>query len=99
MKADQHYSKAIDILVNSELDWKSIVVALAKKAPDLFVKLAEEVAPPHGPEMFGVKPDLKLYTQVGEELKFNGKVPAIKMLRNALGCGLKEAKDYVEQAY
>lgn len=99
MKQHEHYSKAIDILVDEDLDWKAIVVGLAKKAPDLFVKLAEELSPRMGPRMFNVEPDLQLYTQVGEELKLRGKVPAIKMLRNATGCGLKEAKDYVEQAY
>ncbi len=75
-----YYEQAIDILTQ-EQDWKSICIAVAKKDPQLFC------------EAYGKQPWQVTAKAINET---EGKVPAIKYVRNQTGMGLKEAKEAVE---
>jgi hypothetical protein len=44
----------------------------------------------------GVNPDQGVHAEIMELLKAGKKIQAIKVYREQTGCGLKEAKDYVE---
>ena len=75
-----YYQKAIDI-ITGEHDWRMICVALAKSNPKALCDAA-------GSEPWQVA--------VRRILESEGKVPAIKYVRNETGMGLYEAKKAVE---
>jgi len=74
------YKQAIDIL-QTEQDWKGICIEIAKNNPSLFCKFADKK---------------NINAMFIYEAKINGKVAAIKLIRNEIGLGLKEAKDLIE---
>lgn len=78
------YIQAIDLLTGPvELNYKQIVIELAKRHPTIFVKLAA------GP---GFKAEKWMYA-VYDCMMGNRKDEAVKTLRAATGMGLTEAKD------
>lgn len=83
MNTETCYQKAIDLLLSNTIDYKKIVVELAKFYPETFVKLATSSfnEPWHS--------KVKNYILAGE------KVSAVKLTREKLNLGLKEALDVV----
>lgn len=81
------YAKAIDLLVDGGVDYKSIAVNLAKLNPELFVQLAE-----------GKGIIESWCSKVVSYIKEAKYVDAIKLIRTETGFGLKEAKDVADVA-
>lgn len=84
------YAKAIEVLMNSDVDYREVVIKLAQTRPALFLaivspKPADRHAPPEGwvVETVNYLPD--------------NKIMAIKTVRGNTGMGLKDAKDVVDQ--
>lgn len=97
------YKAAIELLLNGNVDYRDIVIKLAKQQPSLFIALA---APPEAPksepyEWIAGKAILKSeltsrHSDIINLLRGNQKVSAIKALRELYGVGLKEAKDVID---
>jgi hypothetical protein len=85
MNAQHIYQEAIDCLMAPTIDYRTIVIALAKRYPNVLIELAN-----------GTKEDWHVF--VLEQLKKGEKVNAIKETRFRTGLGLKEAKDIVDYA-
>lgn len=84
------YAKAIDLLVDGGVDYKSIAVNLAKLNPELFVQLAQGK---------GIIESWcsKVIDFIKEAKYVDAKyVDAIKLIRTETGFGLKEAKDVAD---
>lgn len=79
------YAKAIDLLVDGGIDYKSIAVNLAKLNPELFVQLAE-----------GKGIIESWCSKVIDFIKEAKYVDAIKLIRTETDFGLKEAKDVAD---
>lgn len=87
----QYYQMAIDILMTQDVNYKKIVIELAKKHPDIFI------------ECMGQK---QILTQLEFEIlnilkrdhttTSSPKIEAIKHHRTVASSSLKEAKDAVE---
>lgn len=84
MQAVNSYIEAIELLINSDVDYKKVCVALAKQYPDIFVNLAKPV------------PVASWAMAVVEHLENSRYVNAIKQVRETNGNSLKEAKDIVD---
>lgn len=84
MQAVNSYIEAIELLVNSDVDYKKVCVSLAKQYPDIFVNLAKPA------------PVMPWAMTVVEHLENNRYVNAIKQVRESNSLGLKEAKDIVD---
>ena len=79
----QDYKNVIDILLRPDLDWKAIVVAIAKEYPGIVVE--------------AVQPSYNWHKEVIINL-INVpplRVEAVKLVRQYAGFGLKEALDVV----
>jgi ribosomal protein L7/L12 len=77
--------KAVIDIVSSDLDWKQIVVDIAKEHPQSVVDAAAKQRPG-----FGWRSHCK-------KLVLNGRnIEAVHYCRNATGMGLKEAQGAVE---
>lgn len=79
----QDYKNVIDILLRPDLDWKAIVVAIAKEYPGIVVE--------------AVQPSYNWHKEVIINL-INvppRKVETVKLVRQYAGFGLKEALDVV----
>lgn len=81
-----YYAEAIDLYANGLMRNEALALALLKKHPKILIDLHKGLAGPTKEE------------QVFEALEqFPGqKIPAIKYVREHLGIGLREAKDFVE---
>lgn len=80
-----HFQKAIAVLMNENIDYKKVCIALAQSNPKLFVKLVDD------PNVF--KPVEDWHREVKRNMIGERKIEAIKLIRNMTGFGLKEAKD------
>lgn len=80
------YKKVIDILteVPCVVDYKAIAIGLAKQHPELFLKLHNNATPVS-------ETTRNIYRNIESDMY----IEAIKKLREATGCGLKEAKDVI----
>jgi len=97
---DEHYADAIDLLTGPPLDYKFIVIQLAKSDPGTFVALARMAAGTKDlkvvDEVVGLPPKRAMDDGVIRLLCRNAKVNAIKFVRDCTGLRLKESKDYVD---
>jgi ribosomal protein L7/L12 len=82
------FSKVLDE-VSSGIDWKNIVLQVAEKHPEMVAKLITKSDTPDW--VIRVRDVVADPTRVG-----SNKIPAIKLLRELQGMGLKEAKNWVE---
>lgn len=82
------YSQAIEILMNPSVDFRAIVIALAKAHPEILVNI---VGPRFNPPQWqrDVVRCAQDYNRVG----------AVKIYRNNTGSSLKEALDVVNQLH
>ena len=77
-------SKIIDVLLNPSNDWRNIVIAIAKKHPEIVIEAGESITESDLPE-------LDAFILRGE------KIQAIKYLRSKRNIGLKEAKEFCDE--
>lgn len=84
---NEHYAKAIDILMGSPVDFKAICIELAKQQPELFCTLAHGAAPSN---------DNAWHLEAIAHMRAGNLVTAIKLCRQQTGFGLKEAKDIID---
>lgn len=89
----QDYKDAIDILTSKNLNYEKIVIELVKQNPKLFLKI---ITPNR--ELFQVLAKDEWMTYVRALLDEGKKVEGIKLIRDKLGYGLKEAKDVADFA-
>lgn len=78
------YKRVIEIISEDDLDYKAIVIAIAKDDPATFLKYADKRQPPKHVQM------------IYESIVSQNKVQAIKDLRATHNLGLKDAKDIVD---
>lgn len=81
----QYYKKAINILMDGDVDFKKLGVTLAQMNPKLFVQLVDN------PNVF--RPIEQWHRDVKHLMCDSKKIEAIKLMREKTGFGLKEAKD------
>ena len=84
---NQHYAKAIDILMGNSVDYKNIAIELAKQNPELFCQLVAKASP---------SKDHAWHRDAISHLRACHLVSAIKLCREKTGFGLKEAKDVMD---
>lgn len=84
---NQHYAKAIDILMGPAVDFKAMCIELAKQNPELFCSLAAGAAPSR---------DNKWHKEAIQFVRGQQMVSAVKLCREKTGFGLKEAKDIID---
>lgn len=77
-------SDIIDIILDQNIDWRTMGVKLAKINPELLIELVKTIPPTRFPDL----PQI---------LKNHGKIQAIKYIRHESGMGLKEAKEFVDE--
>lgn len=87
---NQHYAKAIDILMGPAVDFKAMCIELAKQNPELFCSLVSTVS-----QAMPVK-DNKWYKEAVQFVRGQQMVSAVKLCREKTGFGLKEAKDIID---
>lgn len=96
------YKQAIETLMSRdvEIDYRSIVVKLARRSPTLFNKLYAEIAAPVlvGDPKPGMSDDEeRRVINILDSLRYNNaKVDAIKLIRDTYGFGVKESKDIAD---
>ena len=76
-------NRVIDILTNDNVDYKSIVIGLARKNPELLIELDNNHC-----ERFPELRSLCLQNSI---------IPAIKHVKALSDMGLKEAKEFVDE--
>jgi len=81
------YKQVIAILMEGSLNYKDMVVELAKHNPDTFLAIHALVGDS------AMEPWVK---DAARQIKGNNKIEAIKIVRTNTGLGLKEAKDVVD---
>ena len=79
-----YYAEAIEALTDPDIDFRRIVIDVAKHHPKIFL------------EATGRKFDHGWRREVDTLLRAEKKINAIKLWRSETGLGLKEAKDAVE---
>jgi hypothetical protein len=84
-ESDRFYKKAIDILMSDNLNYKELIVRLAKDNPELFIDLVQINRAP-------VDHDIR--SILGNLLSGN-RIEAIKLTRTKFSLELKEAKDVI----
>lgn len=84
------YHEVIDTLIKGNIDYKQIVIDLAKENPELFLKLTKT----HRLMSLDFSQNLKMTVQFARS---GATVDAIKCLRIETGLGLKESKDIIER--
>lgn len=96
----QDYCQAIDTLMSRdvEIDYRTIVVKLAKKNPALFNSLYAELVADNKRVAQPVDPDAVTLRTIYHHMENGHKVDAIKAMRVISGMGLKEAKDTIDNA-
>ena len=87
METYKYYQRAIDIVLD-DLDWREICVTLAKENPKALCDAVDKL--PEEGRGAGFKREI--WRIVNDE----GKIQAIKFVRDKKKLGLKEAKDMVE---
>jgi len=87
-----YYARAIELLA-TEQDWKAIAIDYAKRYPAHFTRVAEDS---HFNRQSQIVDMASLVHRVRGLLDADRKIEAIKLCRNELRIGLKEAKEYVE---
>lgn len=81
------YSKVIDLLLSGELDYKKIAIELAKREPEIFLKISGVLV-----EQILSGDTVRL---IASFIKSDQLISAIKELRNAKSLDLKTAKDII----
>lgn len=81
------YSRAIDLLLSDQVDYKQVVVELAKKHPTIFVRLVDGSSPVTRP---------RWHRRVNSLIQSVRKIDAIRLIREETGLGLREAKDIAD---
>lgn len=84
------YARAIGILTHGSIDSYKIAVKLAQTNPALFCKLATDDASP-----IFAGDNLTPFQRNLVDVARMSKVSAVKMYREEVQCGLKEALDYI----
>lgn len=79
------YMRTIDLLMSPDIDYREIVIEIAKKHPDILMEAAQTI-----------ENEVPWKVEVDISLRAGLKIDAIKRWRQATGLGLKEAKDAVE---
>ncbi len=81
------YSKVIDRLLSGDLNYKKIVIELAKQEPEIFLEISgspvEQILP------------VDTVKQIVSDIKSNQMIKAIQELRTAMNLGLGEARDII----
>jgi len=100
--ATQAYKDVIDVIESGKYNSRDICVRLAKSNPKMFLKLVREAEGDLKPKFSVVKEEpLDFYRSTMKtvrEIMASNKVQAIKLVREAAGLGLKDAKDIVDCA-
>lgn len=78
------YKRVIEILMNEEIDYKRVVVELAKREPEVFLRVVDCAPVPW-------------MEKAVESIKNGMLIEAIKDARNEADLPLKEAKDLIEK--
>lgn len=78
------YPAVIEALMNGELNYRSVVIEIAKKHPKIVLAAIKDLS------------QLPWMKDIDELLRQDRKIDAIKLWRSEEGIGLKEAKDAVE---
>jgi hypothetical protein len=78
------YKRVIEILMNEEIDYKRVVVELAKCEPEVFLRVVDRAPVPW-------------MEKAVEDIKNGMLIEAIKDARNQADLPLKEAKDLMEK--
>lgn len=84
MEVKEIVARILDILIEKNHNFETIVIELAKRDPELLIKIVDEMTPAKFPDLQKI-------------LKEQGKIQAIKYVRNEAKIGLKEAKDFVDE--
>lgn len=87
---EEYYARAIDILMEGGINAKAMVIAIAKKNPQLFCELYDS-CDPEAQERADLDRQLIALLSAGKI------VEAIKLRRSKTGEGLKEAKGYCDE--
>ena len=80
------YSKVIDILMSGELDYKKVVIEMAKKYPSTFLEIITSI---HLAEPWMI--------DIIHNIRNGNLIMAIKILRQEVKFPLKDAKDICEK--
>ena len=88
------YANVIDVLNSSNVDYRRIVIELAKTSPSLFLKLhnGEKISKPQKPK--SPLPSYKV-REIQQLIRTNQTIPAIKALRGTGSLSLKDARDII----
>ena len=85
--------KAVEVLHKQDFNTRQVLIGLAAKYPQEFLKLVEK----YRKELPVVQePDPSLYVTVMDLIRQNKYVGAIKEVRYQTGKSLRDAKDYVD---
>jgi ribosomal protein L7/L12 len=83
-----YYKKAMEIIADGDIDYRVVCMRLAAENPKLFVKYAKK------------RTEKDVMDEEISSMLLSGKrgviVDAVKLVREKLGIGLKEASDYVK---
>ncbi len=94
MTMREDYQAVMDIMLGQqELNYKKIVVELAKQNPKLLLKIMNPDR-----NMFAVLAKDPWMTEVRGHIGNGDRIDAIKLIREKVGYGLKEAKDITDLA-
>lgn len=80
--------KAMEIVVNQRVNWSEVGKKLVLQRPDVFLELVGKIF---------LTPEEKIRMAV-EDYKC-GKIAAIKLARNTMFDGLRDAKDYIDREF
>lgn len=92
-----HYAKSIDILHKTTDDsvMKRLLFEVAKINPSALCKAWDSINKIGEP--YWIRQAKNIYPGRGEEV--GNKIEAIRFVRAQTNCGLKEAKDFIEDGY
>jgi len=85
-----YYAQAIQVLANSQADFKALIHEIAKVNPKAVASAAERLAP---------KAETPWQVKALQFMRDDSKIEAIKYCRTMTGMGLKEAKEACEALY
>lgn len=82
----EFFEKAIELVVDENVDWHAVATQVAKSDPKLFVRCFNKAQ----------GPNQQWWEEVAKEQNY---ITRIKKVRENTGMGLKEAKDYVDEYF
>jgi hypothetical protein len=91
------YKAVIDILMTHPVDFRQVAINLAKSYPGIFIEMMPAEQAGAEPVMAeSVEPPKAWQLDIIKLLKSNEPAAAIRLLRQEIGCGLKDAKDVID---